>query len=364
MNKTLTGALGLSLMATTAFAGGLDRSGQSALAVFNDPGTLTLSFGSVSPSITGVDTTGGAGSYDVGNSYTQVGASYVHGFSETFSLALILDQPFGADVEYSGTPATDFLAGTSAVVDSNALSMIGRYKLNDNVSVFGGLRAQKVSADISLNGVAYGGIDYSADVASSTGVGYTVGAAYEIPEIALRAALTYHSEVEHSATMTEAFGGTTAAQYTTEYVTPKSVNLDFQTGIAADTLLTAGVRWAEWSSVDVIAVSLGSADLVTVGDSTTYRLGVARRFNENLAGSISFTYEKEGDPLGSPLAPTNGVLGVTIGGQYTMDNMTISGGINYSMPGDATPETTGVSPAATFEDNSAVGIGFSVAFQI
>ena len=136
--------------------------------------------------------------------------------------------------------------------------------------------------------------------------------------------------------------------------------MDFQTGIAENTLLFGGVRYALWGDFDVIPQFLGS-DLADLGDSTTYRLGVARRFSDTFAASVSFTYEEEGDPLVSPLAPSNGQLGVSIGGQYTMDNLVLSAGINYTDIGDANPQLSDTA-FADFTDNSAFGWGLKIGY--
>lgn len=373
MIRSITGAVTLSLMATTALAGGLDRSGQSISALFNDEGSASFSFGTVTPNVTGAS----AGeSYDIGQSYTQFGASYTGQVNDQFGYAVIVDQPFGADIAYNGAPATTLLGGTSASLSSEALTILGKYQLNDSFSVFGGLRAQRVSARVALNGQAYaaaisaasGGAitaaaftatgGYSANFSSDVGVGYTLGAAYEIPEIALRTVLTYHSRVEHTATTNEFLGVARPATQTT-YESPQSANLEFQTGIAADTLLSAGVRWVEWSSVNITPAALGQ-NLVSLSDSTTYRLGLARRFNESFSGSVGLTYERSSNrPTVSPLGPTDGVVGLTIGGQYTQDNVKVSGGINYSWLGDANAGVGGAA-VASFTNNSAVGVGFRV----
>jgi long-subunit fatty acid transport protein len=183
-----------------------------------------------------------------------------------------------------------------------------------------------------------------------------LGAAYEIPEIALRFALTYSPEIQHKAKTTEnIFGAVVTGDV--EYVTPQSVNLEFQTGIAANTLLTAGYRWTEFSAVDVIPDALGS-DLVNLDDSHRYSIGLARRYSDALASSITLTYEPEGeDNLVSPLGPTNGLFGVSIGARYSEGPLNISGGVNYTKVGDALAEVGG-REAASFEDNHVWGVGF------
>ncbi|WP_370268930.1 hypothetical protein [Nioella sp.] len=431
------GLAAAALLASTAIAtaGGLDRSGQSTSAIFSDDGTFNLSFGIVMPSVTGTDTGVGTGSYDVGDNYTQFGFSYTNRVNESFSYALIVDQPYGANTTYSGNPLSDNLAGTMADLSSQAATLVLRYQFGERFSVFGGLSYEGVEADVALNGAAYrnaisisavtagfnapgqpgennplsstvlggamqaiaggdatGGaagalIDgtygagttatlagnvgtqgtsfatnggYNFSMAEDYSVGYLIGAAYEIPDIALRFAVTYRPETDHSATTVENMFGTTVAS-AVNYVTPASLNVDFQTGIAADTLLTAGFRWTDFSAVDVVPTLLGS-DLVNLDDAYRYSLGLARRFNENLAGSISIAYEPTGNGATvSPLGPTDGQLGLTIGGRYTEGNMSITGGINYTWLGDA---FAGVAdqPVAYFSDNHAIGLGLRAEF--
>lgn len=409
--KWLFGATGLLLSSATLLnAAGLDRSGQNVSAIFDQSGSAGLSFGMVNPSVTGTDSAGTQ--YDVGESYTQTALTYTRALSEQTSLSFIMDQPFGANTFYNGDPTTGTLAGTGADLSSEAISIIGKYQITPRVSVFGGIKAESVRATVNLNGTAYASaisvsavanaasVDsavlgaallgdptaqaalgpafptlagqvgaqvgqfnadngYAFNMDTSTQVGWLVGAAYEIPEIAFRLAMTYHFETEHNASTTERVLGNDVAGRV-DFVTPQAFNLDFQTGIAKDTLLTASFRWAEYSAVNVVAPGLGS-DLVNLSDATRYTLGVARRFNDKLSGSITLSYEPTGDDLVSPLGPTNGLYGISIGGQYKHDNMTLSGGVNYSVLGDAEAEVAGVS-RASFKDNSSLAVGFRAVF--
>ncbi|MDT8855979.1 outer membrane protein transport protein [Paracoccaceae bacterium Fryx2] len=245
-----------------------------------------------------------------------------------------------------------------------------RYKFNENFSVHGGLRASRASANIDLRGLAYGPSNgYSVDLANDLGLGYVLGVAYERPEIALRVALTYNSVVKHDFDTVETLNGATIGTETTNVKTPQTVNLDFQTGIAKDTLLFGQVRWADWSNFRLdpttfVARSPDGTGLISLEDTVTYTLGVGRKFNDTWSGAASVTYEKELNPLVSPLAPTNGRLGITLAAIYTRDNMKITTGINYTSLGDANPET-GNNPdvaRANMTGNSALGIGVKVGF--
>lgn len=368
MLRTMLGATTALVVGTlTAQAGGIDRSGQGLGALFETGRYIELSFGSVTPEITGNDVAafGGGATGDVGGDYTQFALSYKYDINERLSFALNLDQPFGADVLYG--PASLALGGTTADATSLQLSGILRYKLNDRFSIHGGVRATQSEGFIRLQGLAYGGLNnYNVTLGTDVAPGYLVGVAYEIPDIALRVALTYHSEVKHDFLTTERIGAAQIApQSVTDVTLPQSVNLDFQSGIAKDTLLFGQIRWADWSAfrVDPTAfVGLAGGGLIDLEDSVTYSLGVGRRFNETWAGSVSVSYEATGtDNLVSPLAPTDGRIGVTVGGVYTHENMKVSFGVNYTQLGDAQPETGTPDVArASMSGNSAVGVGVKV----
>ncbi|MDM7930666.1 outer membrane protein transport protein [Tabrizicola sp.] len=363
MKRILTTAAALAAAATSAGAGGIDRSGQGLGALFESGRYLELSFGLVSPKVDGTDVAAQP-TGDVVATYALIAFSYKYDINDKVSVALNIDQPFGADVLYSAT--SPLLGGTLAVADTYAVTGILRYKFNEAFSAHGGLRAQHAKGNITLDGLAYGGpppgglSGYDVQLAGNWAPGYLIGVAYEKPEIALRVALTYHSKVKHEFETTQAFfpSGTI-----TEVETPQSVNLEFQTGIAKDTLVFGNIRWADWSAFKIDPVGFPGDGLVELEDTTTYTLGIGRRFNETWAGSFSLTYEPKGtDPLVSPLAPTDGRYGATIGAVYTRDNMKITGGVNYSWLGDAQPQTAEVG-RANMTNNTAVGVGVKVGWS-
>lgn len=368
MKRILSWLAALTLTASAAHAGGIDRSGQSIGALFENGSYAELSFGQVMPSVSGNDVAafGGGASGNVAADYSQLGLAFKTDLSERLSAALILDQPFGADVTYAGTSVA--LGGTSALADTNALTALLRYKLDNGISVHGGLRVQTSRANIDLRGAAYGPLSgYTVDLASNTATGYVIGVAYEKPEIALRVAVTYNSAIAHNFDTLETLGAATIGIAPTRVKTPQSVNLDFQSGIAANTLIFGQIRWADWSAFRLDPAAFTGAagsGLIDLDDSTTYSLGVGRKFNDTWSGALSFSYEAEGNPLVSPLAPTNGKIGVTLAGIYTSNNMKISTGVNYTKLGDAQPETgTPDTARANFSGNSAVGVGVKVSFS-
>ena len=357
--RNLFAAASAILLGTTALghAGGIDKSGQSMGVLFQDGRYLELSLGRVMPKVSGEDLLRNA-TGNVARDLTQISFGYKADLTDQLSYAIIVDQPFGADVFYGQGPV---LGGTSAKADATAATVMLRYKLNERFAVHGGLRAQKADATIDLSGGAYGGLSgYSVTLAEDISLGYSVGASYEIPDIALRIAVIYNSKIEHEFDTVE-FG---ALPSVTTVSTPQSINLDAQTGIAKDTLLFGQIRWAEWSTFKLSPAVFNTIQpgksLVTLDDTVTYTLGVGRKFNDTWSGAASMTYERAIDPAVSPLAPTDGRIGATLAAVYTVDNMKITTGINYSQLGDANP-TTDV-PVAAMTDSSALGVGVKIGF--
>ena len=99
----------------------------------------------------------------------------------------------------------------------------------------------------------------------------------------MRVALTYSSAID--LTLAASAGGNLTATM------PESVNLDFQTGVAADTLVFGSVRWAGWSEGHITDPNVG--ELVSWDeDVVTYTLGVGRKFSDSFSGALSASYEE------------------------------------------------------------------------
>ncbi|WP_027258820.1 OmpP1/FadL family transporter [Leisingera aquimarina] len=363
MKKIHAAPLALALLPGVAMAGGVDRSGQTLGALFEEGTYAEFSIGHVSPDVSG--TAIGANSGDMVGSHLQLGAAYKRDINDKLSFALIFDQPFGADVEYPAGTGYVF-QGATAELNSNAITGVLRYKFNQNFSAYGGVRLQTMEAEVSIP--VFGGYAASGDRDES--FGYLVGVAYERPDIALRIALTYFSEIDHDVSTTETGGGLPGPfTSTTAINTPQAVNLDFQTGIAKDTLLFGGVRWVEWSKFNIspsfyTGTLIGRPLVSFADDRYTYTLGVGRKFNENWSGSVSVSYEETLGGFQSNLSPQDGRLGLTIGAKYKQGNMSISGGVNITRVGSA-QTVVSQAPFATsqFGDNTSVGVGFKVGYH-
>jgi long-chain fatty acid transport protein len=359
MKRILLATSAMIAAATGAHAGGVERSTQSVAILFEQGRYAELSFGHFSPDVSGTVGGGALSSGDMAPSYNSWSLGYKMDIGDRLDFALVLDQPIGADVSYPGTlgPGTYPLAGTTAELSSSAVTALLRYGFENNVSVYGGLRYQTVHGVVSIPLV--GG--YTLDTNHDSELGYVVGVAWEKPEIAARVALTYNSAITHELESLEF--GALAGSFETEV--PQSVNLEFQTGIAKDTLLFGSIRWVDWSEFQIAppgyAGATGGTALVEyTEDRITYNLGIGRRFNEAWSGAITIGYEPSDGELTGNLGPTDGMKSIGLAATYTRDNLKITGGIRYVDIGDATtnPPISGV-----FTDNSGVGVGIRIGYS-
>ena len=417
--KTRTTAIILATVPMTgAFAAALDRSGQS-MAAFLQPGNyFEAGISVLDPNVSGKvqnnwTPAGAAASLAPAYRGTSVGemagdyyfptAALKLQLTDHFSFGLLYDQPFGAEATYSTDTYLNPIAGgvfhngqegTSVEVTTQNLSMILGFQPTENWNIYGGGVYQTVKGDVQLRGLAYGSTaafgDYNANIGEDSAVGWLAGLAYQIPEIALKASVTYRSEIEHKIQITESLGtsGLVATLNPlvgykpgeTDITTPQSVNLDFQTGIMADTVAFANVRWVDWSNFSIRPNDFGHAskfipgkpngfDLVAyTDDQISATVGVGRKLSEQWAGNVSVGWDSgAGNPI-STLGPTEGYWNVGLGMQFSPTPATfIAGGVKYFWLGDAKAQVASDfgsnSYVADFEDNHAIAYGLKMGYR-
>ncbi|WP_179997737.1 outer membrane protein transport protein [Acinetobacter sp. YH12239] len=392
--------------------------------------------------------------------------------TDNISLGLIYDQPFGAKASYSNfdkkhsrvnssgrlplgdlESATKYGAfhseygSTKAEVSTNSLSLVVGFQPNEHLNFYAGPVYQTVKGDLSLQGTAYsllGGYlcnsqtsgvalcstfkekgtgsrdllgrdtrkdyqGYKASMPEEGAFGWLAGAAFQIPEIALRASLTYRSKISYSVqaeeSMPEVITDTlpivhpgwhivdkigalgTDYQYTegkTSAATPQSVNLDFQSGIMADTLAYINLRWVDWSEFKIRPYKFGvltssitegqgkgprGFDLIAYEkDQISATFGIARKLNEKLALTIIGGWDSGAGEYVSTLGPSEGFWSAGLGGQYSFNKNTfIQAGARYFWLGDAKAQSASWFGTdrydADFKDNTAIGYSFKIGYR-
>ncbi|MDK1669830.1 outer membrane protein transport protein [Moraxella osloensis] len=263
-----------------------------------------------------------------------------------------------------------------SVSSQNFTGLLG-VKLGEkkNIQIYGGPTIQRLEGDVHLRGNAYKTASgYDANITRDTAYGWMAGIAYLKPEIALKAALTYRSEIDHDTTTYENFPALAARGLPTQgtneitITTPKSVNLDFQTGLNPTTLLTAKARWVPWSDFAIKPTIYGKAsglNLVSYDDDAwTAEVGLGKKLSPQLAISGAVGYDSgAGNPITS-LGPVEGNWNVGLGAKYNLTpEWAVSGGVKYLMFGDAKAKLPDGSIVGDFQDNDGWVYGVRLSYQ-
>ncbi|PZO73120.1 MAG: long-chain fatty acid transporter [Mesorhizobium amorphae] len=281
-------------------------------------------------------------SVDIGGDYAvpRLGAKF--NLWEPVDCLASYTRPYGADADYGRNNAYSITA-TRFEVDTDEYSLTCSYKFalenGHQVRVIGGGSYQEIDAFLSRQTLLDFGNEGEGKFELSDGAwSYRLGGAYEIPEIAFRASLVYTGSYDYDLTGTvdtTGFGANgapisgavgarlaaiaaglglpagalraplTTGVYAVDAQTeiPQAVEFRLQTGIAADTLAFASVRWQDWSQLQsvpingVISPTSGEVNPdvsfdAFYEDGWTISAGVGRKFTEQLSGLASVTWDK------------------------------------------------------------------------
>jgi len=353
-----TSALAALLASGAIQAGGLDRSGQDTSIILKEGGLFEVTSVSVKPTVSGTYNAGlgGTDTGDVAPDYDMTTVAMRADINDTMAVAFIKDNPYGADVDWTSGPLT----GTKGQVKSDATTALVSYGLGDAVSLYGGIKSQslEVSAAIPLS-------SYTLTSSPSSATGYVMGAAFEKPEIALRVALTYHTKIKHSMAIQE----NGSIDTTMDFYTPSAYNLDFQTGIAANTLLFGSIRRANWTETSIeptAYMGAGVGPLLSYdNNSTAYSIGLGRKLNDQWSIAATYGWEKASGEDGSPFAPSDGNSAYGLGVTYMADQPSVTVGARQVDIGDANVPIpyAGTTYDNAMADNSGLVTAVKVAYS-
>jgi len=363
MKRTLINIAILSTILGTgmAQAGGFDRSGQDTSIILKEGNLLEITSVSVSPKVTGTYSEAQSGGVikDVAPDYNFTNLAFRTEISDDMALAIIQDQPYGAGVNWTDGVTHNPAAGEKAVsyngvkaeINTSAVTALVSYDMADDVTLYGGIKNQSISATAS-NPVVGG---YSISTNTDSSVGYVLGAAIEKPEIAMRVAFTYHSKVGHDLSIIEKYAVPTPVPSTLSFDSPEAYNLDFQTGIAANTLLFGTIRHVKWKQFSLkpglynslttpdgttVAPNSGKALKEFTNNPTTYSIGLGRKFTDQWSGAVTYGTEAAEGTAGGPLGPTDGFTKMGLGVTYTGDKASVTVGVQkVNLGGTTIPKT-------------------------
>lgn len=325
--------------AVVAHAGGFERSSQDFDILFEQGNAVDASGTFVAPqrklknirgSAVGA-ATGGRNPFngyqpygtevDEATSYWVPKASAKFDLTSDLACAAQYRQPWGIDTDVGIDTVRSFVAIEQKISSNDygvncsyrfAAGEKGYFRLLGGVS-YQELRGEQTKA-IPPSGHPYGGNwrVASLDVEDES-VGWRLGAAYEIPEYAIRASVVYQSKVKYNleGTIDNLYLDPATMRYgainvSSEVSTPQSVEFKFQTGIAPDWLAFGSVKWTDWSSISKVSFASDSPLRTATGvlpagyeitalnlyyqDGWTVSGGVGHKFNDqwSVAGTVTW----------------------------------------------------------------------------
>ena len=284
--------------------------------------------------------------------------------NETVAVGIAQYNQAGISLNYQGAgsqiPGFDAV-GPMVDLEIGALAVMGKYVIGDNLSVLGGIKRTTV-ADATADIFKLSGATSAATATGASETGYIAGVAYERKDIALRVEYIIEQDVDFELATTGGLLGAATANTTGSI--PDYQTINFQSGVAEDTLVFGSIRRADWSNHQIaVAPQTQAAPTSTFSDTTTYSIGVGRKISDELSLSASYSFEADSEPTGtSLLSTTDGYDTIGLGARYTLSSGTIiSGGVAQTNVGDKTVTTSGI-PGA-FTDNSVTSYGIKLAFK-
>ncbi|CAM4279557.1 hypothetical protein [Acinetobacter pragensis] len=381
-------------------AAALDRTGQSIAAFLEDGNYFEASIAAVEADISGqarpqfMTPSTDSSTGNLTNSSTFYNAAIKLQMTPQFSFGLIYDQPFGADTAYKALPNHTFSTDSglaSANVDTQNLSFLFGYQPNENWNFYAAPVYETIKGNVKLNGLAFEAISgYQLNVKENSEIGWLAGMAYQIPEIALKAAVTYRSEIKHSLTADESFAMPLSALVPmigtglTNITTPQSINLDLQSGITPTMLVFLNTRWVNWKKFEIKPYAFNKVTEIATGypngliladynkDQISADLGLAKKINDQWSGVMSAGWDSgAGDPT-SVFGPIGGYWSAGVGLRFNpAADYFIQAGLRYFWLEDATghsaayalPGNAENAKVADYSDNTALGYLLKIGYK-
>ena len=391
MRVYLLSTTGLLLSASIALAGGFELQTLDTSIMYSEGNQASISTAKIDASIKGVNPAiGAASSRDVVKDQTVTNIATKFNVGENLSFGLSTYR--SGSIQLDGGNGLNGNIAPTADVNLDSTAMMAIYNLNGNFSFLGGVTQNNIGdGNVTTLGGSYA-------VSSTSKMGYLIGVAYSMPEIALRAELTYQPQTKFATTTAFApsaavvcaqmapldcsdlaNAGTYAltndaitaagAASVTNLSLPDTIAFNFQTGIAKDTLLTASYRKSSWGKSQ-INIAAPVAITTNFDDAVSYSLGIGRKFTDSLSGSITYSKEEStGSTSTSLFSVSDGSEAISIGLQYKQDNMAISGGISQRKVGDMTVDPGFVAPnplagsTMNYSGNTVTAMGLKVSFS-
>lgn len=408
-NPILLGVLGV-FVNNISHASALEQSGQSILPFLENGNYAEANLFAVDASVSGIvndraDLVRDHQSRDTGDiaESTQFYTAVIKlQLTDRLGFGVLYDQPFSADIKYPARSNNSYFdndishEGTSVKADTQNLSLLFGYSPYQHFQIYGGPVYQTVKANVALRGNAYTQAfnGYNAKFKQQGEVGWLLGGSYQLPDIALKAAITYRSKIKYQFQVEEDIFGEPlklVENEKTKLETPASLNIDFQTGISEKSLVYMNLRWVNWKEFETRPPQYGALSEILMNELTngeyiqgfkldSYQndqysatLGIAHQFTEKWSTSTDVSWDSGTGNPASTMGPIKGSWSLGLGVQFNpAKNYFITGSLKYFWLGDTKTEDgtyylpiEGIKPyaeQANFKNNHAIAYGLKFGY--
>ncbi|MDN8307371.1 transporter [Acinetobacter baumannii] len=408
-NPILLGVLGV-FVSNISHASALEQSGQSILPFLENGNYAEANLFAVDSSVSGVvndraDLVRDHQSRDTGDiaESTQFYTAAIKlKLTDRLGFGVLYDQPFSADIKYPARSNNSYFdndisyEGTSVKADTQNLSLLFGYSPYQHFQIYGGPVYQTVKANVALRGNAYTQAfnGYNAKFKQQGEVGWLLGGSYQLPDIALKAAITYRSKIKYQFQVEEDIFGEPlklVENEKTKLETPASLNIDFQTGISEKSLVYMNLRWVNWKEFETRPPQYGALSEILMkeltngeyiqgfkldsyqNDQYSATLGIAHQFTEKWSTSTDVSWDSGTGNPASTMGPIKGSWSLGLGVQFNpAKNYFITGSLKYFWLGDTKTEDgtyylpiEGIKPyaeQANFKNNHAIAYGLKFGY--
>ncbi|MDC4620948.1 transporter [Acinetobacter baumannii] len=408
-NPILLGVLGV-FVSNISHASALEQSGQSILPFLENGNYAEANLFAVDSSVSGVvndraDLVRDHQSRDTGDiaESTQFYTAAIKlKLTDRLGFGVLYDQPFSADIKYPARSNNSYFdndisyEGTSVKADTQNLSLLFGYSPYQHFQIYGGPVYQTVKANVALRGNAYTQAfnGYNAKFKQQGEVGWLLGGSYQLPDIALKAAITYRSKIKYQFQVEEDIFGEPlklVENEKTKLETPASLNIDFQTGISEKSLVYMNLRWVNWKEFETRPPQYGALSEILMkeltngeyiqgfkldsyqNDQYSATLGIAHQFTEKWSTSTDVSWDSGTGNPASMMGPIKGSWSLGLGVQFNpAKNYFITGSLKYFWLGDTKTEDgtyylpiEGIKPyaeQANFKNNHAIAYGLKFGY--
>lgn len=406
----LLGSLSLLPIAESQ-AAAMDQSGQSILSFLENGNYAEASYAVGDPKVSGkiknrpelVNDSSNLNTGDMTSSFDFYSFALKFQLTDDLNFGVIYDQPFGAKIEYPQQSNNSYFdndfshEGTHVDVKTQNLSVLLGYSPFSHFQIYGGPVYQEVKGTVSLRGKAYTEAfnGYNASFKRDGELGWLAGVSYQIPEIALKAAVTYRSKIKYKMDVEEDIFGEAlhlVDDAKTKLDTPQSVNIDFQTGLAEKTLMYANLRWVNWKKFESRPVQFGAISEILMTEATagaytqgfnldgyhkdqySALIGLGHQFTDKWSVATDVGWDSGTGNPASTLGPMKGSWSLGMGAQFNpTPDYFIAASVKYFWLGDVTSEDgtyylpiEGIKPIAEqaeFKNNHAIGYGLKIGYR-